>query len=119
MNSVLNIEPHNFTIYKSKNDFNYNFFDFITSEYKLDIKNYYKLLNSLDEFKLKNVYNYIYLKVYKIKKIDNKIKLLNKIENKISSKEFNSYLMEYIDNKLLYAIIVMNSIQLYFFPNIK
>ena len=37
------------------------FFNFLKKDHKIKIENYYSLLNSIEEFKLKNVYNFIYL----------------------------------------------------------
>ena len=54
MESVLNIEPDDLTIRSIKEDERYSFLDFI--QYNIKKENYYNLLNTLDMFKLKNIY---------------------------------------------------------------
>ena len=37
-----------------------NILDFLIKYYNIDIEKYYNLLNSVDDFKLKNIYNFLY-----------------------------------------------------------
>ncbi len=120
MTSVLNIEPHDLFIGKIKGDMIYTFLDFLKEDYKIDITKYYDLLNTLDLFKLKNIYQFLYLRTYKI----NRETCLPKKNKKINGKELDDYLNEYIisnnsDHKIMNSIILMNGIQLYFYPNIN
>ena len=124
MTSVLNIEPNNMVIREIKENVLYGFLDFLKGDYKIDIDKYYDLLNSLNKFKLKNVYQFLYLRIYKIKRMGYNIDPLLKNHAKMSGKELNQYLSDYINkdngkNKLINSIIIMNGIQLYFYPNIN
>ena len=124
MTSVLNIEPNNIIIKENREYFLYDFLDFLKGCYNLDISKYYDLLNSIISFKLKNVYQFTYLRIYKINKKGFNITPLSKKLENITGQEMNRYLSEYINisdgrNKLVNAIIIMNSIQLYFYPNIN
>ena len=118
--SVLNIEPNEFIIKEQKEETIYNFLDFLKNSYNIDINKYYDILNSIDEFKIKNVYNYLYLRIQKISRVSNNyITNLKKIDGRISGEELNNCLNEYIKSKKLQAIIIMNGIQSYFYPNIS
>jgi hypothetical protein len=117
MESVLNLEPHEHNVKYIKHNNIYNFLNFLKKDHKIKIENYYSLLNSIEEFKLKNVYNFIYLRVCKIKKLGYDIRKLKKINQKINSYEFNKLLKEFIKSEKLYSIIVMNSLNVYFRPN--
>jgi len=126
MTSVLNIEPNNLIARGPlKGDVRYNFLKFLKVDYDIKDINYYDLLNSLDTFKLKNLYRFLYLRTHKINKETNgTIVNLKKKDGKISGEELNEYLNNYINPSetgfiLINAIIIMNGIQLYFFPNIN
>ena len=124
MTSVLNIEPNNIVIKEIKEDIIYNFLDFLKTDYKIDINKYYDILNTSNIFKLKNVYQFLYLRIYKIIRKGYTIDPLSKINKKISGEELNQYLHEYInqkdgENRLINSIIIMNGIQLYFYPHIN
>ena len=120
MTSVFNIEPDKMKVMGINNHFKYNFLDFI--DRNVYIEKYYDLLNSLDTFKLKNVYNFMYLRTHKLNlKTNGKIEKLEKIDNNIGCEELDRTLTNYInsDSKLMNSIIIMNSIQLYFYPRIS
>jgi len=124
MTSVLNIEPNNIVIKEIKEDIIYDFLDFLKNDYKMDINKYYGILNTSNIFKLKNVYQFLYLRIYKIIRKGYTIDPLPKINKKISGEELNQYLHEYINQKdgehrLINSIIIMNGIQLYFYPHIN
>ena len=124
MTSVLNIEPNYLLIRNIKGDMVYDFLDFLKEDYKVDITKYYDLLNTLDTFKLKNVYQFLYLRTYKINEKESNIRCLPKKNKKISDNEINEYLNEYINPNntghiLMNSIIIMNGIQLYFYPDIN
>lgn len=116
MNSVLNIEPNNIIVKSRKNHDDYHFLDFINKDHNLDIETYYSLLNSMESFKLKNIYNFIYLRIYKLRKLGYNLRELQKIDKKINGNELERFLSEYINDQILYSIIIMNAIQLYFYP---
>ena len=126
MTSVLNIEPDHLIIRSIiKEDIRYDFLKFLKDKYNIKDIHYYNLLNSLDTFKLKNIYRYLYLRTYKISgKINCKMIPLKKKEGKISGEELNEYLNKYINPTgtepiLIHSIIIMNGIQLYLFPQIN
>ena len=117
--SVLNIEPNEFIIKEQKEETVYNFLDFLKNSYNIDINKYYDILNSIDEFKIKNVYTYLYLRIQKISRMSNNyITNLKKIDGRVSGEELNNSLNEYIKSKKLQAIIIMNGIQSYFYLKI-
>ena len=126
MTSVLNIEPDHLIIRSIiKEDIRYDFLKFLKDKYNIKDIHYYNLLNSLDTFKLKNIYRYLYLRTYKLSgKINGKMIPLKKKEGKISGEDLNEYLNKYINPTgtepiLIHSIIIMNGIQLYFFPQIN
>ena len=124
MTSVLNIEPNNIIIKEIKESVIYDFLDFLKKDYKIDINKYYDILNTSNIFKLKNIYQYLYLRIHKIIRKGYSIDTLPKINKKISGEELNQYLHEYINqndggNQLINSIIIMNGIQLYFYPHIN
>ena len=113
MESVLNINPENINEPNKKYDFNYIFLNNILT---IDIKPYYSLIRSRELYKLKNLYNYIYLRLLKINR---KYPRIPKLENNKyikCPKEFNMLLNKYIDKDKLRAVIIMNSIQHFYIP---
>ena len=124
MTSVLNIEPDNIIIKELNEGVIYNFLDSLKKDYKMDINKYYDILNINNIFKLKNVYQFLYLRIHKMIRKGYTIDPLSKINKKISGEELNQYLHEYInqkdgENQLINSIIIMNGIQLYFYPHIN
>ena len=112
--SVFNINPSEIKLLKKENNYNYTFLDDIID---IEYQNYYHLINSLEDFQLKNIYNFLYLRSLHLnRKLNTKILNLNKyIENpEILNQELN----DYIHKEKLYAIILINGIQLYFYPKI-
>jgi hypothetical protein len=98
------------------NQYNYTFLDnmiHILYNYKI----YYDIINTYEEFKLKNIYNYIYNRIFILNKLYN-INIIDKIniEEKISCEELNYLLSKYIDNDIIKSIIIINSIQQYYKP---
>lgn len=125
MTSVLNIEPHLLKINDNKNNFKYDFLDPLIKYYNIDIEKYYSLLNSIDDFKLKNIYNFLYLRTYKINKIKGLNEILREPEYKMTPESLNLSLKEFISDKThllttnaVNSIIIMNGIQLYFTPQL-
>ena len=98
------------------NNFNnkYNFLNHI----KIDKKNvYYDILNNLEDFKLKNIYNFIYKRIdYLDNNNNNNLPKLN-IKDNISPINLNDILNDYIKNNTVKCIIIMNLIQIYYYPN--
>ena len=89
---------------------NFNFLDCIIKKYPdIDIDIYYDIINSIDEYKLKNLLYFINIR---LKNIDEQINY----NNKISYEKLNILFKEYINNDLTKSIIIMNFIQQYIYP---
>ena len=95
-------------------DYNFTFLNGIDlNEYNI----YYDILNSYEEYKLKNIYKFIYdriLKLHKLYNIDELIKI--DIMRKIEYHELNELLDSYINKDIIKSIIIINSLQQYFYP---
>ena len=114
-NMIVNIFPSDFKEVQLINDFNYTFLDFLnTDDYNRYIP-YYNLLNSVDIFKLKNIYHFTFLRTIKLHNQFESIQQLKKINN-IDPILINDSFIQYINNEPLKAILIMNSIQQYFYP---
>ena len=118
MNYCLNI---NTTILKKHitnniGQYNFTFLDNIKSIlYNYEI--YYDIINTYEEFKLKNIYSFIYNRILILNKLYDIGKLEKKnIESYISQGKFNNLLLNYINNEIIKSIIVINSIQQYYKP---
>ena len=96
------------------NNFNneYNFLNHIEIDKKYI---YYDILNNLEDFKLKNIYNFIY-KIIDYLDNNNNLPRLN-IKDNIEPNKLNKYLNNYINNDTVKGIIIMNLIQIYYYPN--
>ena len=77
---------------------------------------YYDILNNLEDFKLKNIYNFIYKRINYLDNQNNNLPELN-IKDNINSIILNNYLNDYINNDKTKGVIIMNLIQLYLHPN--
>jgi hypothetical protein len=106
------------------NNFNYNCFEII-DDY-LDIEIYYNLLNSVEEFRLKNIWNYTVSKwnnmnITLIEKKDKKFikslynKKYDQIHININPEKINDQFNLFINNDLMKALFVINCIQNYFY----
>ena len=101
MVSVFNIEPIDMEKKRVINDYPYNFLNVISENYNIDITNYYNLLNSIEVFKLKNIYHYIFLRLNKINNIYKKIDKLPKKKGKLKGDEFNDIIRDYIKTDII------------------
>lgn len=113
MEIVLNIEPHALKIPSNNNQYNFTFLSDIFNE---DIENYYKLILSNETYKIKNLYNYLFLRIKKINHKFPSIDLLPVNKNIKTLETFDGVLSEYIKKRKLYGIIIINSIQQFHFP---
>lgn len=97
------------------NNFNneYNFLNHIKID-KMFV--YYDILNNLEDFKLKNIYNFVYKRINYLDNQNNTLPKLN-IKDNINSIILNNYLNDYINNDKTKGVIIMNLIQLYLHPN--
>ena len=89
--------------------FNYNFLNI----FNFNITPYYKIIKSLILSDLIKLYRYIYLRSIKLNKLYPKI--LNPLNpmNDINPSELNDILLSYINDDILTAIFILNSIELY------
>jgi hypothetical protein len=115
MDLIFNIHPNNLDIKKCIYSYNYNFLDsdFLINS-NINYQNYYKILNTYDSFKLKNFYQFLYLRIIHINRKYKKIDILPQNNCFINCEELNSLLKNYIQNNILKQIIIMNAIQLYY-----
>ena len=95
----------------NSNNYNYKFLNHIKID-NIDV--YYDILKNIEEFKLKNFYNYLFKKINKLNISEKLIKI--NIDKNINDKELNYILYEYIKNNDVKGIIIMNSIQQYYYP---
>lgn len=117
MESVFNINPDNIKLLSLKNNFNYTFLNSIDID--INIKPYYDLINSYESYKIKNIYNFLFLRSLKINKKFNEIDEMVLNKKHLSSEILDDLLNNYINNDKIRAIIIMNGIQLYFYPKIN
>ena len=111
-NYIFNRFPKDYSIGGVINNQTFNFLDFLNEE---DYNNYYNLLQSIEEFKLKNIYQHLFLRSIKINKEFNDFKILIKNEKFLNTEEFNNLFNEYIDNDIIRAITIINGIDNYFY----
>ena len=88
MESVFNINPDNIKGLSLKNNFNYTFLDVI--EVDINIKPYYDLINSYEDYKIKNIYNFLFLRSLKMNRKFNEINEMKLNKGDISSETFNN-----------------------------
>jgi hypothetical protein len=108
MDSVFNIHPNNLKIPKIINEKEYTF---LNNTSDINIQPYYDILNTIEDFKIKNIYHFLYLRSILINRKYDTIPKLNKEFN-----SFNTDISNYINNDHLKAILIMNGIQQYFIP---
>ncbi len=109
MTSVFILNPNN--IKEEVMVYNYTFLNEIYPMYD----RFYNLLKSSDDYKIKNIYNFIYIRLIKINKKFPEIKTIKK-KNIKSLDEFNKEIKDYISGDKIKAILIINSISHYFTP---
>ena len=115
MVSVFNMNTNKIKNLSCKTTFSYSFLDHFIE--RIDIQQYYRLINSYDEYKLKNIYRFLFLRSLKMHKKYSKIDEMINIKDNISIKLMDNLLKKYINNDILKGIIIMNGIHNYFYPN--
>jgi len=111
-NSVFNIDPDD--IKDRIQLYHYNF-TFLNDILTVDVHKYYQLLLSIELFKIKNVYNFLFLRSLKLYD-DFSTRRMKPHKYIQTHKEFNQELLEYIQKEKIYLIIIMNGIQQFFIP---
>ena len=61
--SVFNIDPDNIKSQKQIHNYNYTFLNDILT---INVQKYYQLISSIELFKIKNVYNFLFLRSLKL-----------------------------------------------------
>lgn len=110
---VTNINPCDIVSKKTITEYQFTFLDHISPPTK---DKYYELLLSLHLFKIKHIYNFIFLRLLKINQMFPSIHKININKYIQTHEEFNQELHEYIKDNKVNAIIIMNCIQHYFYP---
>ena len=101
---ALNIIPSNIKRRVCLHNYNYTFLDKILN---IDIETYYNLVSSIELFKIKNLYNFLFLRSLKLNTKFSTRKM--KIEKYINEPDkLNNILKNYISNDKLYSIIIIN-----------
>ena len=114
MASVFRMHPDdlekkmNFIGLNNLNNNTLNFLDNIKYEYDMDVTIYYKIINSVEEYKLKNIFYFMNLR---LKKIDLKIHY-----EYVNNDNINELLNNFIDKSIVKSIIIMNLLQQYIYP---
>jgi hypothetical protein len=111
MDYCLNIDTNKYQSIKKINSYNYTFLNNLSNN-NVNINIFYDILNSYEIYKLKNIYNFLYKRIFKLD-IEN-INYKNTLNN-INSDELDSLLSDYIDTDIK-LIVIMNSIQQYYHP---
>ena len=110
----LNISPEDLlfsiNLDNYNNDTDFTLFN-ILRDY-IDIEPYYIILKSCDNYKLKNIYEFIRMKLLKLNRIKQQNKSLPKITS-MNPLEFDNILKKLIDNNYAWCFFVINSIQVY------
>mgnify|MGYP001437495804 CR=1 FL=1 len=112
MESVFNIHPDELQkkydylkIIKNKN---FDFLDIIKEKYNVNVSIYYNIINSTEEFKLKNIFYFINLRLQKIN-------LSINYEN-VSYGNINEIFNNFIKKDIVKSIMIMNLLQGYIHP---
>ena len=96
---------------------NSNHYFFLEENKKYDINIIYGLLNSQEDYKIINLYRYLYLRLIKLNRIHSEIDVLNIYKGEMDSVTFNDKLMNsYINGDKIKEIIIINSILFYYYP---
>jgi len=106
-----------FNIYNDKintvNDYHYTFLN----EFHFNYSVFYDILNTYEEFKLKNIYNFLYIRTLKLNEIYGTDKLLKHIISEHMTYDiFNLLMKQYIGKDIVKSIVILNSIQQYYCP---
>jgi len=118
MDDALNIDTNvlkkKMSSFNIKGYYNYTFLNDLNLD---DYEVYYNILYINESFKLKNIYNYIYDRIESLRKkhhLERMIKI--NIKENINGNTLNELLNDYIDKDIIKSIIIINSIQQYYYP---
>ena len=126
--NCLKMDPNNLLkkIDNKRRDYNYSFLNSLI-ELNIPIEIYYQYFLSIEEFKLKNLWNHMIMRWNQMKRDlkDNKDFLKSKyskgtyhqIHKDMNDKEFNNLLTTFIENNQFKSLFFCNCIQNYISPN--
>ena len=77
---------------------------------------YYSILEEIEDYKLKNILRFIFLRILKIHKKFPNIPLLNYDKKNITKEYLNTKLKDYINNNKLLAVLILQSLFHYRYP---
>ncbi len=86
----------------------FTFLDKIKEKYDINVLIYYSIIDSIEEFKLKNIFYFINLR---LKKIGERINYDN-----VTKDNINNIFNDYIKGDIVKSIMIMNLIQQYIYP---
>ena len=112
--SVFSVDINEIRVNKKENNFRYSFLTIISDS--INVNPIYDLINSMETFKLKNIYQFLYLKLIIINSKFKEIMYFDKKIYKIKDKELDSIMNKYVTTRLE-AIIITNLILSFFYPN--
>lgn len=125
--NCLNIDPNNLIkkIELPKRDFNYKFLEILKS-YEIPINIYYNYLLSIEEFKLKNIWNIL---VNRWNIMNDELKKISALflksdynlkysmdHNNINDKILNERFIEFVEDNIIKSIFLCNIIQSLIIP---
>ena len=87
----------------------------ILDEY-INVDDVYKLFITTEEYKLLNIYHYLFIRSIKINSEFSEIPTLTKETKRLSDEDINQLLHIYIDSDKVKAIVILNGILCYFYP---
>lgn len=110
--------PENIDISKKKIEYTFQY-DFLGDSIPDTITTlYYKQLCQVSAFKLKNIYQFLFLRSVQLHKLYVIFPQMKNNKNKsLTPEEINELLKDYISNNTLQKIMIMNGIYLYFHPS--
>lgn len=112
MDSVFCKDLNNIKYKKIKN----NQYSFLKENKKYDVNIIYDLLNCQEDYKIKNLYRYIYLRINKLNKLYSQINLLKMNKEDMNSVTFDKLMKSYIKKDKIKEIVIVNSILFYYYP---
>lgn len=112
MDSVFCKDLNNIKYKKIKN----NQYSFLKENKKYDVNIIYDLLNCQEDYKIKNLYRYIYLRINKLNKLYSQINLLKVNKEDMNSATFDKLMKSYIKKDKIKEIVIVNSILFYYYP---
>jgi hypothetical protein len=85
----------------------------------INVDDVYKLFTTTDEYKLLNIYHFLFIRSIKINSEFSEIPTLTKETKRLSDKDINQLLYNYIGIDKVKALVILNGILCYFYPNIN